>query len=99
MSLAICSRLDENQVCTFYSACMLEQTDFEHCIPQNQWWLKLRPIMKILAKYKISLDTSEHALMEHVISRKPPIHDSHVVIMSKNVGRQIQKKKKKNHMK
>uniref|UniRef100_A0A8C1GK53 Phosphofructokinase domain-containing protein n=1 Tax=Cyprinus carpio TaxID=7962 RepID=A0A8C1GK53_CYPCA len=44
-----------------------EQTDFEHCIPQNQWWLKLRPIMKILAKYKISLDTSEHALMEHKV--------------------------------
>uniref|UniRef100_A0A8C2CH08 Uncharacterized protein n=1 Tax=Cyprinus carpio TaxID=7962 RepID=A0A8C2CH08_CYPCA len=83
MSLAICSRLDENQcserllnkkciplltVCTGRifantpdSACMLEQTDFE-------------PIMKILAKYKISLDTSEHTLMEHVISKKPPVH-------------------------
>uniref|UniRef100_A0A8C1XC76 Phosphofructokinase, muscle a n=1 Tax=Cyprinus carpio TaxID=7962 RepID=A0A8C1XC76_CYPCA len=44
-----------------------EETDFEHRIPKNQWWLKLRPIMKILAKYKISLDTSEHTLMEHVI--------------------------------
>uniref|UniRef100_A0A671T9X6 6-phosphofructokinase n=1 Tax=Sinocyclocheilus anshuiensis TaxID=1608454 RepID=A0A671T9X6_9TELE len=51
-----------------------EQTDFEHRIPKNQWWLKLRPVMKILAKYKISLDTSEHALMEHVISKKPPVH-------------------------
>uniref|UniRef100_A0A8C1XCG2 Phosphofructokinase, muscle a n=1 Tax=Cyprinus carpio TaxID=7962 RepID=A0A8C1XCG2_CYPCA len=45
-----------------------EETDFEHRIPKNQWWLKLRPIMKILAKYKISLDTSEHTLMEHVIN-------------------------------
>ncbi|XP_043081493.1 phosphofructokinase, muscle a isoform X2 [Puntigrus tetrazona] len=53
-----------------------EETDFEHRIPKNQWWLKLRPIMKILAKYKISLDTSEHALMEHVISKKPPVHMS-----------------------
>ncbi|XP_059383968.1 phosphofructokinase, muscle a [Carassius carassius] len=51
-----------------------EETDFEHRIPKNQWWLKLRPIMKILAKYQISLDTSEHALMEHVISKKPPVH-------------------------
>uniref|UniRef100_A0A8C1XAE9 Phosphofructokinase, muscle a n=1 Tax=Cyprinus carpio TaxID=7962 RepID=A0A8C1XAE9_CYPCA len=51
-----------------------EETDFEHRIPKNQWWLKLRPIMKILAKYKISLDTSEHTLMEHVISKKPPVH-------------------------
>ncbi|KAI7794201.1 phosphofructokinase, muscle a [Triplophysa rosa] len=50
-----------------------EQTDFEHRIPKSQWWLKLRPIMKILAKYKINLDTSEHALMEHVISEKPPV--------------------------
>uniref|UniRef100_A0A8C1XFJ3 6-phosphofructokinase n=1 Tax=Cyprinus carpio TaxID=7962 RepID=A0A8C1XFJ3_CYPCA len=43
-----------------------EETDFEHRIPKNQWWLKLRPIMKILAKYKISLDTSEHTLMEEI---------------------------------
>ncbi|KAA0707164.1 ATP-dependent 6-phosphofructokinase, muscle type [Triplophysa tibetana] len=50
-----------------------EQTDFEHRIPKSQWWLKLRPIMKILAKYKINLDTSEHAPMEHVISEKPPV--------------------------
>ncbi|CAM4678521.1 unnamed protein product [Leuciscus chuanchicus] len=51
-----------------------EQTDFEHRIPKSQWWLKLRPIMKILAKYKISLDTSEHTSMEHVISKKHPVH-------------------------
>uniref|UniRef100_A0A8C6CBS0 Phosphofructokinase, muscle n=1 Tax=Monodon monoceros TaxID=40151 RepID=A0A8C6CBS0_MONMO len=46
-----------------------EQTDFEHRIPKEQWWLKLRPILKILAKYEIDLDTSEHAHFEHV-SRK-----------------------------
>jgi len=45
-----------------------------HRIPKSQWWMKLRPIMKILAKYKISLDTSEHASIEHVISTKPPVH-------------------------
>ncbi|KAK7878503.1 hypothetical protein WMY93_030339 [Mugilogobius chulae] len=44
-------------------------TDFEHRIPKTQWWLKIRPIMKILAKYNIKLDTSEHADMEHVIKK------------------------------
>uniref|UniRef100_A0A8C6DAS1 Phosphofructokinase, muscle n=1 Tax=Moschus moschiferus TaxID=68415 RepID=A0A8C6DAS1_MOSMO len=43
-----------------------EQTDFEHRIPKEQWWLKLRPILKILAKYEIDLDTSEHAHLEHI---------------------------------
>uniref|UniRef100_A0A8C7S2V9 6-phosphofructokinase n=1 Tax=Oncorhynchus mykiss TaxID=8022 RepID=A0A8C7S2V9_ONCMY len=47
-----------------------EQTDFVHRIPKTSWWLKLRPIMKILAKYNISLDTSEHAHMEHVIKKR-----------------------------
>uniref|UniRef100_A0A8C5FN47 ATP-dependent 6-phosphofructokinase n=1 Tax=Gadus morhua TaxID=8049 RepID=A0A8C5FN47_GADMO len=46
-----------------------EETDFEHRIPKTQWWLKIRPIMKILAKYNIELDTSEHANMEHVIKK------------------------------
>uniref|UniRef100_A0A673MDQ6 ATP-dependent 6-phosphofructokinase, muscle type-like n=1 Tax=Sinocyclocheilus rhinocerous TaxID=307959 RepID=A0A673MDQ6_9TELE len=47
-----------------------EDTDFEHRIPKTEWWLKLRPILKILAKYKISLDTSETATMEHVIKKR-----------------------------
>ncbi|XP_060930595.1 phosphofructokinase, muscle a [Limanda limanda] len=46
-----------------------EDTDFEHRIPKTQWWLKIRPIMKILAHYDIKLDTSEHADMEHVIKK------------------------------
>ncbi|XP_035761477.1 ATP-dependent 6-phosphofructokinase, muscle type-like [Neolamprologus brichardi] len=46
-----------------------EDTDFERRIPKTQWWLKIRPIMKILAKYDIKLDTSEHADMEHVIKK------------------------------
>lgn len=41
-----------------------------HRIPKTQWWLKIRPIMKILAKYDIKLDTSESADMEHVIKTK-----------------------------
>uniref|UniRef100_A0A671N620 6-phosphofructokinase n=1 Tax=Sinocyclocheilus anshuiensis TaxID=1608454 RepID=A0A671N620_9TELE len=31
-----------------------DETDFVHRIPKEQWWLKLRPLMKILAKYKTS---------------------------------------------
>uniref|UniRef100_A0A4W6CZH6 ATP-dependent 6-phosphofructokinase n=1 Tax=Lates calcarifer TaxID=8187 RepID=A0A4W6CZH6_LATCA len=50
-----------------------EDTDFEHRIPKTQWWLKIRPIMKILAKYNIKLDTSEHADMEHVIKKRSPL--------------------------
>ncbi|XP_025035259.1 ATP-dependent 6-phosphofructokinase, muscle type isoform X2 [Pelodiscus sinensis] len=49
------------------------QTDFEHRIPKQQWWLKLRPILKILAKYKIDLDTSEKAHLEHVARKGLPV--------------------------
>lgn len=27
-------------------------TDFEHRLPKNQWWLKLRPLLRILAKHQ-----------------------------------------------
>lgn len=47
-----------------------DQTDFKHRIPKEQWWLKLRPILKILAKYNIELDTSEKAHMEHVRQKR-----------------------------
>ncbi|XP_054447559.1 ATP-dependent 6-phosphofructokinase, platelet type isoform X2 [Pteronotus mesoamericanus] len=44
-----------------------KETDFEHRIPKQQWWLKLRPLMKILAKYKASLDVSDSGQLEHVL--------------------------------
>ncbi|KAG7477444.1 hypothetical protein MATL_G00069690 [Megalops atlanticus] len=47
-----------------------DQVDFEHRIPNSQWWMRLRPILKILAKYKVHLDTSEKAAMEHVIKKR-----------------------------
>ncbi|XP_070794066.1 ATP-dependent 6-phosphofructokinase, muscle type [Pituophis catenifer annectens] len=47
-----------------------EETDFDHRIPKTQWWLKLRPILKILAKYKIELDTSEKAHLEHITRKR-----------------------------
>ncbi|XP_006889019.1 PREDICTED: 6-phosphofructokinase type C-like [Elephantulus edwardii] len=46
-----------------------KDTDFEHRIPKEQWWLKLRPVMKILAKYKASYDVSDSGKLEHVHRR------------------------------
>ncbi|XP_062954860.1 ATP-dependent 6-phosphofructokinase, platelet type [Cynocephalus volans] len=43
-----------------------KETDFEHRIPKEQWWLKLRPLMKILAKYKTSYDVSDSGQLEHL---------------------------------
>uniref|UniRef100_A0A8C5U502 Phosphofructokinase, platelet n=1 Tax=Malurus cyaneus samueli TaxID=2593467 RepID=A0A8C5U502_9PASS len=43
-----------------------DETDFVHRIPKEQWWLKLRPLMKILAKYKTSYDVSDSGQLEHV---------------------------------
>ncbi|XP_075406247.1 ATP-dependent 6-phosphofructokinase, platelet type [Tenrec ecaudatus] len=54
-----------------------KDTDFEHRIPKEQWWLKLRPVMKILAKYKASYDVSDSGQLEHVQSRS---HDETVGI-------------------
>lgn len=56
-----CHSLSESHLFLFLS---------RHRIPKTQWWLKLRPILKILAKYKINLDTSETATMEHVIKKR-----------------------------
>uniref|UniRef100_A0A8D1QST3 ATP-dependent 6-phosphofructokinase n=1 Tax=Sus scrofa TaxID=9823 RepID=A0A8D1QST3_PIG len=48
-----------------------KETDFEHRIPKEQWWLKLRPLMKILAKYKASFEVSEAGQLEPVQHRGP----------------------------
>nr|XP_022904145.1 ATP-dependent 6-phosphofructokinase isoform X1 [Onthophagus taurus] len=31
---------------------LVAETDFEHRIPKNQWWLKLRPLLHILAQHE-----------------------------------------------
>ncbi|XP_069509552.1 ATP-dependent 6-phosphofructokinase, muscle type isoform X1 [Ambystoma mexicanum] len=54
-----------------------EQTDFEHRLPKEQWWLKLQSILKILAKYDISLDTSEKAQIEHITQKRASV-ESHI---------------------
>uniref|UniRef100_A0A8C8SFB9 ATP-dependent 6-phosphofructokinase n=1 Tax=Pelusios castaneus TaxID=367368 RepID=A0A8C8SFB9_9SAUR len=48
-----------------------DQADFVHRIPKEQWWLKLRPLMKILAKYKTSYDVSDSGKLEHVARHSP----------------------------
>ncbi|XP_051970348.1 ATP-dependent 6-phosphofructokinase, platelet type-like isoform X5 [Xyrauchen texanus] len=48
-----------------------DETDFIHRIPKEQWWLKLRPLMKILAKYKTSYDVSDSGQLEHVAHNRP----------------------------
>ncbi|XP_069565028.1 ATP-dependent 6-phosphofructokinase, platelet type isoform X5 [Brachyistius frenatus] len=48
-----------------------DETDFVHRIPKEQWWLKLRPLMKILAKYKTSYDVSDSGQLEHVTRVRP----------------------------
>ncbi|XP_022410322.1 ATP-dependent 6-phosphofructokinase, platelet type isoform X1 [Delphinapterus leucas] len=48
-----------------------EETDFVHRIPKEQWWLKLRPLMKILAKYKASFEVSDAGQLEPMQPRGP----------------------------
>ncbi|XP_068582328.1 ATP-dependent 6-phosphofructokinase, platelet type isoform X1 [Cebidichthys violaceus] len=48
-----------------------DESDFVHRIPKEQWWLKLRPLMKILAKYKTSYDVSDSGQLEHVTRVRP----------------------------
>lgn len=33
------------------------ETDYKHRIPKHQWWLKLRPLLRILAKHDSSYET------------------------------------------
>ncbi|XP_038859927.1 ATP-dependent 6-phosphofructokinase, platelet type-like isoform X2 [Salvelinus namaycush] len=48
-----------------------DETDFAHRIPKEQWWLKLHPLMKILAKYKTSYDVSDSGQLEPVTQVRP----------------------------
>ncbi|XP_059182867.1 ATP-dependent 6-phosphofructokinase, platelet type isoform X2 [Centropristis striata] len=57
-----------------------DETDFVHRIPKEQWWLKLRPLMKILAKYKTSYDVSDSGQLEHVVRNRPKELDASVAM-------------------
>uniref|UniRef100_A0A4W5QF78 Phosphofructokinase, platelet n=1 Tax=Hucho hucho TaxID=62062 RepID=A0A4W5QF78_9TELE len=51
--------------------CFVLSYPISHRIPKEQWWLKLRPLMKILAKYKTSYDVSDSGQLEHVTRVRP----------------------------
>uniref|UniRef100_A0A7N6ACD9 ATP-dependent 6-phosphofructokinase n=1 Tax=Anabas testudineus TaxID=64144 RepID=A0A7N6ACD9_ANATE len=57
-----------------------QESDFVHRIPKEQWWLKLRPLMKILAKYKTSYDVSDSGQLEHVDRNRPKESDASVAM-------------------
>ncbi|XP_035025373.1 ATP-dependent 6-phosphofructokinase, platelet type isoform X2 [Hippoglossus stenolepis] len=57
-----------------------DETDFVHRIPKEQWWLKLRPLMKILAKYKTSYDVSDSGQLEPVTRVRPRESDTSAAI-------------------
>lgn len=44
-------------------------TDFKHRMPKEQWWLNLRPMLKMLAKYQTSFDEYVTGEIEHVTRR------------------------------
>uniref|UniRef100_A0A667YGR9 6-phosphofructokinase n=1 Tax=Myripristis murdjan TaxID=586833 RepID=A0A667YGR9_9TELE len=46
-----------------------DETDFEHRIPTVQWWLNMRPVLKMLAKYQTSFDEYVPGEIEHVTRR------------------------------
>uniref|UniRef100_A0A8B9KPG0 ATP-dependent 6-phosphofructokinase n=1 Tax=Astyanax mexicanus TaxID=7994 RepID=A0A8B9KPG0_ASTMX len=46
-----------------------KQTDFEHRMPKEQWWLGLRLLLKMLAKYQTSFDQYITGEIEHVTRR------------------------------
>ncbi|KAA0715410.1 ATP-dependent 6-phosphofructokinase, liver type [Triplophysa tibetana] len=46
-----------------------DQTDFEHRMPKVQWWINLRLMLKMLAKYQTSFDEYVPGEIEHVTSR------------------------------
>ncbi|KAI4893009.1 hypothetical protein NFI96_027335 [Prochilodus magdalenae] len=45
------------------------QTDFEHRMAKEQWWLSLRLLLKMLAKYQTSFDHYVTGEIEHVTRR------------------------------
>ncbi|XP_037136500.1 ATP-dependent 6-phosphofructokinase, liver type [Syngnathus acus] len=46
-----------------------DATDFEHRMPKVQWWINLRPMLKMLAKYQTSFCEYIPGEIEHVTRR------------------------------
>ncbi|CAF1008715.1 unnamed protein product [Brachionus calyciflorus] len=52
---------------------LLEETDFEHRLPKKQWWLNMRPLIRILGKheavYKSEVMTKDEDVEEFIEDR------------------------------
>ncbi|CAD6193057.1 unnamed protein product [Caenorhabditis auriculariae] len=55
---------------------LAEETDFKHRLPSSQWWLKLRPLLRILAKHR---DTYYTEAEEEAVEGETEAPDTHVV--------------------
>lgn len=42
------------------------ETDFEHRVPKHQWWMKIRPLLRILAKHDSTYRTEAMVVPEVV---------------------------------
>jgi len=56
-SVSLLGLVDRNVVFTPVSQ-LREKADFKHRLPKEQWWLKIRPLLRILAKHDSIYQTS-----------------------------------------
>lgn len=40
------------------------ETDFEHRLPKEQWWMKIRPLLRILSKHDSTYEPEALAVPE-----------------------------------
>jgi len=45
---------------------LAETTDFKRRLPNQQWWLKLRPLLRILAKHSETAYTTEAQVVDNI---------------------------------
>ncbi|CAG0922609.1 unnamed protein product [Notodromas monacha] len=50
-----------------------EYTDYKHRIPKFQWWLKLRPLLRILAKHHATYEEDVEVLLEENLEEENAI--------------------------
>lgn len=51
------------------------QTDFKHRLPKSQWWLKMRPLLRILAKH----DSTYQEEGQYVAVEEEEEGDNHII--------------------
>ncbi|VDK66066.1 unnamed protein product [Onchocerca ochengi] len=43
---------------------LVQGTDFEHRLPKDQWWMRLRPLLRILSKHDSTYETEAFAISD-----------------------------------